>query len=63
MIGKYYTLESQAVTKPPIQLNTKSIYKAIVIMERDFKMTVKRMNIKSRWCLFGNGNERLIMEW
>lgn len=62
MIGRHYTLDSQEVDKPPIELDTKSIYRAVVMMQ-ELGYKLELMNTFSCWANFSKGNERVIVEW
>lgn len=62
MIGRHYTLDGQLVDKPPIELDTKSIYKAVVMMQKE-GYELKLINTFSCWANFSRGNERVVVEW
>lgn len=60
MIGTYYTVNSEAVNMPPLELDTKSIYKAIVMMiEQGYELVM--MFDEKPMALMRRNNERLLL--
>lgn len=59
MLAKYYDLDGHEVDKEPIKLDTKSIYKASILVEQKTGCKVIRMSFN--WCLMGKCNQRLIV--
>ena len=59
MIAEWYDVDGKKVNEPEIHLATKSLYKASVLIERDFGLKVIRMSFN--WALMGLGNKRILI--
>lgn len=62
MIARFYDLSGQEVNKEPIQLETKSIYKAIIMMKELGFEYVSGSDFKPL-ALMSRGNERAMVTW
>ncbi len=59
MIAEWYDIDGKKVNEPTIHLDTKSLYKATVLIEKDFGLTLKRMSFN--WASMGKGNKRILI--
>ena len=59
MLAKYYDLDGHEVDKEPINLDTKSLYKASILVEQQTGFKVIRFSFN--WCSMGKGNKRIIV--
>lgn len=62
MIAKYFTVGGQEVDKPPIELDTKSIYRAIIMM-RELGFEYVTGSSFRPLVVMEKGNERVMVGW
>ena len=59
MIAEWYNTSGQAVNEPTITLETKSLYKASILIEQSLGLKLIRMSFN--WALMGLGNKRILI--